>query len=124
VQKGHHHRNSRRRGHDTVVFIAWYRPEQWRQLCEVSTDIKDETYQQWLEAAQRGVEQFPHGLEVKKIDVDVEELVQWCNGKGMKVNAEARSRFAAERGRRCSAPSPLNHTAATAGFCDARTRDP
>jgi len=37
-----------------VTGIAWYRPEQWERLREVSEDVEnlEETYEAWLETAE------------------------------------------------------------------------
>jgi hypothetical protein len=37
------------------------------------------------------------GLRVEKVDVHSEELILWCNERGLEINAEARSRYIAER---------------------------
>lgn len=86
--------------------VAWYRRDQWQRLREVSADVDEleEEYDEWLQGAQRHIERLPRGLGVKKIDVDVDELVDWCKSKGRPVDATARSVFALEKGTRPSVP--------------------
>ena len=79
-----------------VIGIGWYRPDQWQLLREFSSDADEleETYAEWeTEAAKAfGYAQNP-GVLVVKVDVDVEELLTWCQQKGVAVNADARAEF-------------------------------
>ena len=90
---------------DTIVGVAWYRPDQWQRLLEVAVDrdLLHDTYAEWVaEATARFQELQRMGIPVRKVEVDVEELVQWCDEQQQKVNGEARSMFAAEKTRRLS----------------------
>ena len=88
-----------------VTGVAWYRPEQWQRLRDVSEDVDnlEETYDAWLQTAERMLRDgIPAGVVVEKIDIDVEEVLAWCNERGLPMNAQSRTRFVAERVR-------LNH---------------
>src|ERR1700730_11973354 len=79
-----------------VTGVAWYRPEQWQRLREVSEDVDnlEETYEAWLKTAERMIaDGIPGDVRVEKIDVDVEEVLAWCNVHGLPMNASSRSRF-------------------------------
>jgi hypothetical protein len=83
-----------------VVGFAWYRPQQWQRVRDISSDADDleETYEAWLRLAEsKVIELRSAGLRVEKIDVNSEELVLWCNERGLELNAQARSRYAAEK---------------------------
>ena len=83
-----------------VVGAAWYRENQWERLKEVSADRDrlEETWAEWLCVAEKGIRDCrARGLDVKKVDVDIEELVRWCQTKGQPVNGESRSAFAAQK---------------------------
>ena len=83
-----------------VTGVAWYRPEQWERLREVSEDVDnlEETYDAWLKTAERMLSDgIPADVRVEKIDIDVEELLAWCNVKGLAMNAESRSKYVAEK---------------------------
>jgi hypothetical protein len=83
-----------------VTGVAWYRREQWERLREVSedTDNLDETYDAWLETAERLLRDgIPADVQVEKIDIDVEEVLAWCNVRGLPMNGNSRSRFVSER---------------------------
>jgi len=83
-----------------ITGVAWYRPEQWDRLREVSEDVEnlEETYDAWLHTAERMIrEGIPADVVVEKIDVDVEEVLAWCNVRGLQMNAASRARFVSER---------------------------
>src|SRR5205807_9053973 len=65
-----------------ITGVAWYRSEQWQRLREVSEDVAnlEETYDAWLQTAERMIRDgIPADVVVEKIDVDVEEVLAWCN---------------------------------------------
>jgi hypothetical protein len=80
--------------------LAWYRPEQWARLIEVSADAGnlESTHEKWEVIAEKAVADFAQeGVAVQRVDVDVEELVEWCLARQCPVNAQARSSFAAHK---------------------------
>jgi hypothetical protein len=80
--------------------VAWYRRDQWPRLLEVAADADEleETYEGWLQMADERFNTFKvPGVLLKKIDVDVEELIAWCAERGRPVDGSARSEFVAEK---------------------------
>jgi hypothetical protein len=83
-----------------VVGFAWYRPEQWQRVRDISTDADslEDSYEAWLKLAEGELKKFQSsGLRVEKVDIDSEQLILWCNEQGMEVNSKARARYAAEK---------------------------
>ena len=83
-----------------VVCFAWYRPEQWQRVRDISPDADalENSYEEWLGLAEAQLEELrSSGVDVKKVDIDSEQLILWCNERGIEVNASARSRYAAEK---------------------------
>jgi hypothetical protein len=83
-----------------VTGVAWYRPEEWTRLREVSEDVEnfDETYEAWEQTAERMLrEGIPDDVTVEKIDIDVEEVLAWCNVLGLPMNAQSRARYVSDR---------------------------
>ena len=81
-----------------VPGVAWYRREQWPRLRDVSADADalEETYDEWEAMALDALQQLrARGIEPARIDIDVEELLRWCQAGGRPVDAKARSAFAA-----------------------------
>jgi hypothetical protein len=87
--------------HDTmVVGFAWYRPDQWQRVREISADEDElhDSYLEWLQSAEGRLQELrASGLRVEKVDVHSEALILWCNDQGLEINGESRSRYVAER---------------------------
>ena len=82
-----------------VVGFAWYRPEQWQRVREISADAEElhDSDVEWWQSAEESLQQDrSSGLRVEKVDVHSEELLLWCNERGLEINGEARSRYVAE----------------------------
>ncbi len=83
-----------------TIGIAWFLPDQWERLRTIAIDANqlEDTYQGWLSYAQQ---QFvllkSRGLNVRKVFIDVDELVAWCSAKKLPVNGESRSHFVADK---------------------------
>lgn len=78
------------------IGVAWYRPEQWQRLREISTDndVVEETYAEWVRSAKKALRVMRRqGVYPVKIDVDVEELLRWCENQHIPVDGEARSSY-------------------------------
>jgi len=83
-----------------VVGLAWYRPAQWQRVRDISSDADnlEDNYEAWLRLAEQKFKELNgSGLRVEKVDVDSESLIFWCNERGLEVNAQARSQYAAEK---------------------------
>jgi len=94
-------KHKRRRSKDArVIGMAWYRPEQWHRLRQGSADVEDleEFYYEWLSIASARFQELRQlGLDIRKVDVDVEDLLEWCKGQGRRVDSEARALYVAEK---------------------------
>jgi hypothetical protein len=81
-----------------IVGAAWCRCDQWDRLREVSEDWAEleETWEEWSQAAEEALQRArAMGLDIRKVDVDVEELMRWCQAERRPINSESRSAFAA-----------------------------
>lgn len=90
-------------GSQTVVGVAWYRPEQWERLLEISADRAEleSTHAEWERNAKLAMEWHSRGgLRLERVAVDVEELLRWCLIRNLPVDGEARSLFVSEKLRR------------------------
>ncbi len=83
-----------------VTGVAWYKAEQYDRVRALSTD-KDsmhETYAEW----RAGVEDFilkssGMGLVLKKVEIDLDDMLAWCRLHGKDFNGKARSEYVAEK---------------------------
>ena len=85
---------------DTVAAVAWYRRDQWAGLRELAADAErlEEAFDDRLAGAQKIVVQMAAaGVRVRRVDIDLEELVLWCRHEGQPLDSAARAAFAAER---------------------------
>lgn len=93
-------KNSNEAKDEVIIAVVWYRPEQWQRVRDIATDHEEfeESYAEWLEQAEEKLKDLKSvGMRVEKVDVDSEQLILWCNERGLENNANARTRYAAER---------------------------
>ena len=89
----------RQKGGDTgatVMGVAWYRRDQWDRLLDISSDRAEleNTYDEWKAAAEENlVNLAQHGYKLRKVHIDVEELLVWCNSQNRAVDGDARTEF-------------------------------
>jgi hypothetical protein len=84
----------------SVVGFAWYRREEWQRLREMSSDRErlEEDFEEWLRCASRAFEDAKRaGISVMKVDVNVEELLNWCRQSKLAIDASARAGFVAQK---------------------------
>ena len=77
--------------------LAWYRQDQWQLLLDYSTDSDrlERTYQEWLEHAEKKVnEMSKEGINVVKININIEEMKKWCERHDKPIDGYTRSEYA------------------------------
>ena len=77
--------------------VAWYKPEQWNRLLEISADAAEleATFAEWLIHAEKTLKALGRrGVFPEKVDLDTEALLAWCNERNLKINSESRSQYA------------------------------
>jgi predicted ATP-grasp superfamily ATP-dependent carboligase len=90
-----------------VVGAAVYRVDQWDRLVELSVDPEklSDSFHSWKESFEKTTTQLKQqGLNVINVQVDVEELNEWCQKKKIELNGAARSQYAAELAREMDKP--------------------
>ena len=76
--------------------IAWFRAEQYPHFLAIVVDAskRHDTYLEWLDSA---LEQFTKlralGLQVVKVEVDVNEFEHWCRAQGCAIDGSACAAF-------------------------------
>ena len=107
-------RKGRKRRREPVELrtgVAWWRPEQWARLRDIvaDPDALEDTYEEWLAMATKELARLAkQGIVLAKVDVDVEELLAWCNEQGRAVDGEARAAFAAAKLQERESQGPAN----------------
>jgi hypothetical protein len=91
-------REARRKAETEVCGIAWYSPEQWDRLREISVDrdTLSDNYATWLAKAENEwLQKKDAGANAQKVPVDVNELEAWCRSRSWVTNEKSRARFVA-----------------------------
>ena len=76
--------------------LCWIKPEQWQRLLEVAEDSDrlEASWQEWEQKSLEMIDVFAtRGIQIQKVEVDVEALVDWCKSKGKGVNASTRAEY-------------------------------
>jgi hypothetical protein len=83
--------------HISAVGMAWYKPENFLRLRAMFEDGHKlhRTYREWLAAAEANEKALKiKGLRVLRVDIDPDQFPEWCKAEGLKLNADARNRYA------------------------------
>lgn len=80
----------------TVLCIGWYAPEQYGRLLDASPD-KSDMNEQWLQWEAKATETLKvlraQGVAARKLPIDVEEMIAWCESQGKPLNGASRAEF-------------------------------
>ncbi len=80
-----------------IIGMAWYKPQNFIRLRAMFEDGHKlhVTYDEWFVAAEKGRKTFEaEGRRVVCVDIDPDKFPEWCRTQGLKVNADARQKFA------------------------------
>ena len=83
-----------------ICSIPYYRKDQYDRLRKISIDKEtfSISYDEMMTITKsKHKEMEKKGFKVVKIDVDIEELIEWCNSQNATLNPESRTRFALEK---------------------------
>ena len=83
-----------------IVCVAWFESNQWDELKAVSVDSSklEATYEEWKSNADNTFEKMQSGgLVIHRIQIDIGELVEWSQKKGVPIDGNARSEFAIQK---------------------------
>ena len=88
------------RSNSVITGIAWYSVTQWDRLREISNDREslEETYEEWLQQAENAIHDLKNRkVRVKKVNIDVEELLFWCTKNRVPVDGHSRASFTSHK---------------------------
>jgi len=86
----------------TVAVIAWFRPDQWQRLLEVSADREslEATHPEWERNASKTLKKLSReGIDIRKVPIEIEELVAWCLSRVRSMANHAESLLRKSSGR-------------------------
>jgi hypothetical protein len=80
-----------------IAGMAWYQPGTFLRLRAMFEDGHKlhKSYDEWLVAAELGCKTLEaKGIRVVRVDIDPDKFPEWCKSQGLKLNADARTKFA------------------------------
>lgn len=79
------------------VGFGWYKDEKdYLRLVAISDDSAklSETYEEWRKFAEETFKVLKsQGVNVVKIEVDIDELIKFCNSNNRKIDTKSRAEF-------------------------------
>lgn len=79
--------------------MVWYERDDYAEVLRVMEDrhLLPPTFVQWRMSAEAGEKRYRReGLLVVRAPLDPKTFPEWCKGRGLNVDAQARTRFASE----------------------------
>lgn len=84
----------------TVLKIAYYKKEDWNRLLLIIDDKESmhDSWNEWhLAYSKTKNELIAKGFQVVDVEINLDELVNYCEAKGAKNTGKTRSQFVQER---------------------------
>jgi hypothetical protein len=81
---------------DAEVGLAWYTREGWERLRELAVDRDqlDDSFDEWERGAQAAIAELATiGRVVRKVPIDFEALLAWCQAEDRPLNTAARAEY-------------------------------
>ena len=85
---------------EAVTGIAWYRRDQWPLLLKTAADRSEleETYDEWLTNVRQIMTDIESkGVQVIKVPIDLEDLIEWCKLEGRGQDGAARASYTSNK---------------------------
>jgi hypothetical protein len=82
-----------------IIAMTWYRRDDWEQLRAIFADahLLPADHDQWLQRAESQRRMYEEkGVVVEKVHIDPQTFPEWCRKRALKIDAEARTRYANE----------------------------
>lgn len=80
----------------TGIKLAYYRKEDWKRFIKISDD-RDSMHSSWKEWHKAFIKLkkdfILQGFQVKVVEIDLDELIIYCQIKGVKNDGRTRSQF-------------------------------
>jgi hypothetical protein len=81
---------------DAELGLAWYTREGWERLRELAVDREqlDDSFDAWERGAQAAITELAAmGRIVRKVPIDLEALLAWCQAQDRPLEASARAEY-------------------------------
>lgn len=81
-----------------VAGVCWYRQDQYERFlaCAADRDKLEDTWAEWQITAERILRQYrAKGMNIRKVEIDLDDLLAYCRAEGRPNDAAARSSYVA-----------------------------
>jgi len=81
---------------DAELGLAWYTREGWERLRELAVDREqlDDSFDAWERGAHAAIAELAEiGRVVRKVPIDFEALLAWCQAQDRPLNSAARAEY-------------------------------
>jgi hypothetical protein len=81
---------------DAELGLAWYTREGWERLRELAVDREqlDDSFDAWERGAQAAIAELAAmGRVVRKVPIDLEALLAWCQTQDRPLDSAARAEY-------------------------------
>ena len=78
------------------IKLAYYRKKDWKRFLKIIDDSESihDTWDEWHKAFLKAKKDLiSQGFEVEDVEIDLEELTNYCKMRGIKNDGKARSQF-------------------------------
>ena len=83
-----------------ICILTYYRKDQYDRYREISVDKEafSKSYDEMMVSAKSKYKDMENkGFKVVKIEIDIEELIEWCRHRKVTINPESRTKFSMEK---------------------------
>lgn len=83
-------------GTPVTVGVCWYRPDQYDRFLASANDREalEDTWNEWQITAERVIRQYrARGLDVRKVEIDLDDLLAYCAAEGKPNTAATRAAY-------------------------------
>ena len=81
---------------EAIVGVCWYRQDQYERFLASADDrnMLEDTWAEWHVTAERVLRQYrARGLNIRKVEIDLDDLLAYCRAEGRPNNAATRSSY-------------------------------
>ena len=78
------------------IKLAYYRKKDWKRFLKIIDDSESmhDTWDEWHKAFLKAKKDLiSQGFEVEDVEIDLDELTNYCKMRGIKNDGKARSQF-------------------------------
>jgi hypothetical protein len=81
---------------DGAMHIAWYTPDSWRRLQQVTDAPLADSYEQYVARTEALLRECAlQGVTAIKTTIDVDDMARWCRQTGRRNDTKARASYIA-----------------------------